>query len=92
MEALTIDSKMDVMMDRHRGCVQAGKLGAQYRSLVRRCSSYHSGLSARADKFDAKLREGVWLGLDNRSDENIIGTRYGVYRASTIKGVPEDKR
>ena len=29
---------------------------------------------SRADKFDAKLREGVWLGLDSRTDENIIGT------------------
>ena len=47
---------------------------------------------ARADKFDAKLREGVWLGLDSRTDENIIGTIYGIYRAATIKGVPEDKR
>ena len=47
---------------------------------------------SRADKFDAKLRQGVWLGLDSRTDEHIIGTSYGVYRASTIKGVPEDKR
>ena len=29
---------------------------------------------ARADKFDAKVREGVWLGLDNRTDDNIIGS------------------
>ena len=47
---------------------------------------------ARADKFDGKLREGVWLGLDSRTDESIIGTSYGIYRASTIKGVPEDQR
>ena len=26
---------------------------------------------SRTDKFDAKLREGVWLGLDSRTDENI---------------------
>ena len=26
--------------------------------------------------------------MDNRTDENIIGTSYGVYRAGTIKGVP----
>ena len=32
------------------------------------------------------------MGLDNRTDEHIIGTRYGVYRAATIKAVPEDKR
>ena len=31
-------------------------------------------------------------GLTTALIENIIGTRYGVYRASTIKGVPEDKR
>ena len=46
----------------------------------------------RSDKFEAKLREGVWLGLDSRTDENLIGTDYGVYRSSTIKGVLEDKR
>ena len=44
------------------------------------------------DKFDAKLREGFWLGLDSRTDGNIVGTSYGIYRTSTIKGVPEDKR
>ena len=48
--------------------------------------------AAGADQFDAKLREGVWLGLDNRTDENMIGTSYGIYRAGTIKGAPEDKR
>ena len=45
-----------------------------------------------ADKFDAKLREGVWLGLDSRTDENIMGTSYGIYRTSTITGMPEEKR
>ena len=39
----------------------------------------------RADKFDAKLREGVWLGFDSRTDEIVIGTSYGVHWASTIK-------
>ena len=52
----------------------------------------HISFEEGPDKFDAKLREGVWLGLDNRTDENLIGTAYGVYRSSTIKGVPEDKR
>ena len=47
---------------------------------------------ARMTKFDAKLRDGIWLGLDGRTDEHIIGTQYGVYRASTIKAVPEDQR
>ena len=45
----------------------------------------------RADKFDDKLREGIWLGLDNRANENIIGTSFGIYRAGTIKRVLEDK-
>ena len=34
---------------------------------------------SRAHKFDAKFREGVLLGLDSRTDENIISTNYGVY-------------
>ena len=37
---------------------------------------------ARMTKFDSKLRDGIWSGLDSRTDEHIIGTRYGVYRAS----------
>ena len=47
---------------------------------------------SRTDKFDANFREGVWLGLDSRTDENVVGTSYGIYRTSTIKGMPEDKR
>ena len=34
----------------------------------------------------------MWPGLDRRTDESITGTSYGIYRASTIKGVPEDQR
>ena len=45
---------------------------------------------SRTDKLSAKLTEGVWLGLDSRTDENIVGTSYGIYRTSTINGVPED--
>ena len=30
--------------------------------------------------------------MDIRTDENIIGTSYGIYGASTMKGVPEDQR
>ena len=47
---------------------------------------------SRTDKFDAKLREGIWLGLDSRTDEHIMGAGYGIYRTATLKGVPEDKR
>ena len=47
---------------------------------------------SRTDRVDVKLRECVCLGLDGRTDENIVGTNYGVYRAATIKGVSEDKR
>ena len=47
---------------------------------------------SRRAKFDAKLQDGIWLGLDNRTDENIIGTAYGVYRASTVKAVHQEDR
>ena len=43
---------------------------------------------SRADKFDTKLREGVWLGLDSRTDENIVGTNSGICRAATIRVSP----
>ena len=47
---------------------------------------------ARSDKFDAKLREGIWLGLDGRTDESLVGTKYGIYRTATIKPSAEDAR
>ena len=47
---------------------------------------------SRMDKIDAKIREGVWLGFDSRIDEDIVGTGFCIYRASTIKGVQENKR
>ena len=46
---------------------------------------------SRTDRFDAKLRKGVWLGLDNRTDENLVGTKYGVDRSKTCKGLPDDE-
>ena len=47
---------------------------------------------ARSDKFDAKLRKGIWLGLDGRTDESLVGTKYGIYRTATIKPSAEDAR
>ena len=47
---------------------------------------------SRRSKFDTKFREGIWLGLDARTDENLIGTKYGVYRANTIKTVAEGEQ
>ena len=44
------------------------------------------------DKLDAELREGVWLGLERRTDENLVETSYGIYRSSTVRGLPEDRR
>ena len=91
-EALITDSRTVEMMGRHRENVPDGRHRVWLWILERSSNSFHSKAEARADKFDAKLREGVWLGLDSRTDENIIGTSYGIYRAAILEGVPEDKR
>ena len=46
----------------------------------------------KMDKSEAKMREGVWLGIRNRSDEAIIGTSGGTVKARTIRRLPKDKR
>ena len=47
---------------------------------------------AKVNKFEAKLKEGVWLGLDSQTDEHIIGTKIGVFRSNSPKPLPEDQR
>lgn len=46
----------------------------------------------KMDKVDAKMKEGLWLGIKHRSDEAIIGTPGGVVKARTIRRLPKDKR
>ena len=46
----------------------------------------------KMDKGEAKLREGIWLGLKSRSDEAIVGTATGVVKARTIRRLPKEKR
>ena len=43
-------------------------------------------------KADAKLHEGMWLGLRLRNDESIIWTPSGVIQAKTIRRLLEDQR
>ena len=37
-----------------------------------------------------RYEDGVWLGLDPRSGENIIGTSTGVYRSGSVRRKPPD--
>ena len=83
------DGRDDGKTPRERACWQTQSLVMEFGEVVQ---FIPFRAESRADKFDAKLREGGWLGLDSRTDENIIGTAHGVCRSSTIKGVPEDKR
>ena len=46
----------------------------------------------RMSKGDAKLREGIWLGVKSRSDEAIIGTDQGAVKARTIRRLPKEQR
>ena len=46
----------------------------------------------RMSKGDAKLREGIWLGVKSRSDEAIIGTDPGAVKARTARRLPKEQR
>ena len=39
--------------------------------------------------MDTKFRIGVWLGIDPRNDEILIGTEKGVERARSVKRRPD---
>ena len=47
---------------------------------------------AKASKFEDFWSEGLWVGVDMRSGENMIGTDAGVVRVSTIKRKRLDSR
>ena len=37
------------------------------------------------------MEEGIWLGINGRTEEVFIGTERGVVKCRTIKRLPEDK-
>ena len=39
----------------------------------------------RKDKFESDMREGVWLGHTRSSNEHVVGTKFGICKAYTIK-------
>merc|ERR1739836_281266 len=44
------------------------------------------------NKIESKLRDGVWLGVIDRTDETIIGTLEGVVKCRTIKRRPDGQQ
>ncbi len=43
-------------------------------------------------KLNPNIDYGVWLGVNPRNNEDLVGTSAGVFRASVVKRVPEDER
>ena len=43
-------------------------------------------------ELDAKSICGVWLGILQRSGEDLVGTEEGVIKASAVRRVPHDER
>ena len=41
------------------------------------------------NKSEARMREGIWLGANERTEETIIGTNVGVVKCRTIQRKPE---
>ena len=43
-------------------------------------------------KISSKMRDGIWRGVVDRTDETIIGTTHGVIKCRTIKRRPEGQQ
>ena len=43
-------------------------------------------------KLERNLKDGVWLGINGRTGEHVIGTSEGVVKAYTVKRRPIDER
>ena len=41
---------------------------------------------------EAKFQEGIWLGLDQRTEEVIIGTPSGIVKCRSVRRRPEPER
>ena len=46
----------------------------------------------RAQKMDAAMEPGIWLGRTEESDEHLVGTPRGVLRARTVRRMIPDSR
>ncbi len=49
------------------------------------CVLHSPAMSAGKDKFDARWKEGVWLGVRLESGESLIGTDEGVVTARDFR-------
>ena len=47
---------------------------------------------AIGSKGEPAKKQGVWLGTIERTEETIIGTRYGVVKCRTVSGLPSNER
>ena len=54
------------------------------------CVLYAPAASAGKDKFDARWKEGVWLGVRMESGESLIGTTEGVVKARDFRRKAEN--
>ena len=54
------------------------------------CVLYAPAASAGKDKFDARWKEGVWLGLRMESGESLIRTNEGVVKARDFRRKAEN--
>ena len=50
------------------------------------------GDPVRENKLEAQWKDGVWLGIDTRTDEVRVGTEQGIVKARDIKRRPADQR
>ncbi len=49
------------------------------------CVLHAPAMSAGRDKFDARWKDGVWLGVRMESGESLIGTSEGVVKARDLR-------
>ena len=49
-------------------------------------------LNTDENKIETKMKDGVWLGTIDRTDETIVGTKFGVVKCRTIRRRPEGQQ
>ena len=47
--------------------------------------------SIHTKKGEPKMDEGIWLGVNGRTEEVFIGTERGVVKCRTVRRMPDDK-
>ena len=49
------------------------------------CAWYLKPKSVRRNKADARWKDGIWLGIRDRSGESLVGAEHGVIKVRSVR-------